>query len=567
VELVGVGTLFPFLSLLAKPDLIESNALLHSVYALGGFESVHQFLLWSGSVALGVFFLATVFLFLKNAYITRFCVRQTARVSVKMLEAYLRKPMLFHVESNSGALSKDVIGQSDQFTFGVLISVMTLFADGVILVVLIGLILWVDFKVGLTITLALGLILSLALVLARDRIHELGVRNDNANSARFAFCVQALQSIKEIKTSGKEDFFSGLFRRHAEEQAHCYASMFIFQLLPPAIVQFVAAAAVIGMALYYIATGVELSMIVPTLVMYAVAGYRLLPSVGKLANALSQLRQFQPVIGNISRVLGESVPVDRGVLPDRLEPCATIEFRHVCFKYPAAEKPLFEGLDLHLPGPGLTCFVGRSGSGKTTIADLLLGLLPAGAGDILVNGKSISTTAEPDWRAMFGYVPQSVYILDGTIAENIAFGIPTAEVDRDRLRRAVACCHLEDFVGSQSGGLDAPVGERGSRLSGGQRQRLGIARALYRDPPILILDESTSSLDGLSEQAIIRTLLELKSSRAIIAIAHHDSLARHCDRVIVLDEGGVVGDGPYQGLAESSPLFASLMSEMETVQQ
>jgi ABC-type multidrug transport system fused ATPase/permease subunit len=185
----------------------------------------------------------------------------------------------------------------------------------------------------------------------------------------------------------------------------------------------------------------------------------------------------------------------------------------------------------------------------------------------MINGKSFSTAAEAEWRAMFGYVPQSVYILDGTVAENIAFGIPAAEVDMAKLRRVVTSCHLDDFVGSQPEGLNAPVGERGSRLSGGQRQRLGIARALYRDPPILILDESTSSLDGLSEQAIIQTLLELKSSKTIIAIAHHDSLARYCDRIIVLDGGRIVGDGTYQYLAESSSLFASLMSEMELAVQ
>jgi ABC-type multidrug transport system fused ATPase/permease subunit len=306
IELIGVGTLYPFLSLLSKPELIDSNATLHRLYAYGGFENVNRFLLWSGWLTLAVFFLTSVFMFLKNAYITRFCVRQTARVSVSMLEAYLRKPMLFHVESNSGALSKDVIGQTDQFTFGVLISVMTLFGDGAILIVLIGLILWVDFNVGLVVTLTLGLILSMALVLTRDKMHKLGVQNDNANSARFAFCVSALQSIKEIKTSGKESFFSGLFRIHAQAQARSYASLFIIQLLPPAIVQFIAAGAVISMALYYIASGVELSTIVPTLVLYAVAGYRLMPSVGKLANALSQLRQFQPVIGNISRVLNSA---------------------------------------------------------------------------------------------------------------------------------------------------------------------------------------------------------------------------------------------------------------------
>ena len=322
------------------------------------------------------------------------------------------------------------------------------------------------------------------------------------------------------------------------------------------------------MALYYIAAGVELSMIVPTLVLYAVAGYRLMPSVGKLANALSQLRQFQPVIGNISRVLSASTATAEPAHSCKpIASCATIQFQEVTFKYPSAKQPLFKSLELAINGSSFVCLVGKSGSGKTTAVDLLLGLLPADAGKILVNGKSIDEVGECDWRTMFGYVPQAVYIVDGTIAENIAFGIPPADVDQEQLRRVVAMCHLEDFVDAQPEGLNAPVGERGSKLSGGQRQRLGIARALYRDPSILILDESTNSLDGLSERAIIETLLSLKKSKAIISIAHRGALARYSDRIILIDQGRIIADGTYENLSSTSPLFASMMSEMEIRKQ
>ena len=566
VELIGVGTLYPFLSLLAKPELIDTNNVLRSLFSYGQFQSVERFMLWSGWIALIVFFLASVFLFFKNAYITRYCVMQNARVSVKMLEAYLRKPTLFHTGSNSGALSKDVIGQSDYFSFGVLLSVMSLLGDGAILIVLIGLILWVDPKVGLVITVTLGLILSVALILTRDKMHELGLKNDEANSARFVFCGAALQSIKEIKTTGTEDFFAGLFRVHADEKARCVANVFMIQSLPPAITQFVAAGAVICLALYYIAAGAELSTIIPTLVMYAVVGYRLMPSIGKVAGALSQLRQYQPIIANISEVLDESIAVDAGAAARAVSattPLALIEFQDVAFTYPGSERPTIDKLQLLIQSNSFICLVGKSGSGKTTIVDLLLGLLPPATGEILINGQPAREVSEKSWRAMFGYVPQSVYIVDGTIAENIAFGTPPENIDWDWLRRVVTLCHLEDFIGKQAEGLNAQVGERGSKLSGGQRQRLGIARALYRNPSILILDESTSSLDGISEQAIIRTLLELRKSKTVISIAHRGSTVKHCDRIILVDQGQIVADGEFEELSRSSPLFASLMSEME----
>lgn len=570
VELVGVGTLYPFLALLNKPSLIETNDVLRFLFTHGRFETVDQFLLWSGWLALVVFFLANVFLFLKNAYITRFCVHQNSRVSVRLLEAYLRKPMLFHVGSNSGTLSKDVIGQTDQFANGVLLSVMTLLGDGVILFVLIGLMLMVDLKTGLVITATLGVILSTALVLTRNKMQKLGIKNDEANGARFIFCMAALQSVKEIKTAGKETFFAGLFRGHADELARCYANAFIVQMLPQSIMQFVSAATVIGMALYYISAGVELSMIVPTLVLYAVAGYRLMPSINKIAGALSQLRQFQPAIRNISKVLEESCAADAAGSPaigKQAVACASIEFRDVGFAYPGSEQVIFDHLGLTIEGNSFVCLVGTSGSGKTTLVDLLLGLLPPVRGDILINGESNHEIGERAWREMFGYVPQSVYIVDGTIAENIAFGVSPKDVDWNWLRRVVGMCHLEDFVGAQAEGLNAAVGERGSRLSGGQRQRLGIARALYRDPPILILDESTSSLDGISEKAIIQTLLELRKSKTVISIAHRDSLVRHCDRTILIDQGRVVADGAYDDLSSSSALFSSLMAELGTRKQ
>ena len=237
--------------------------------------------------------------------------------------------------------------------------------------------------------------------------------------------------------------------------------------------------------------------------------------------------------------------------------------RGIAFKYPGAEHRLFDALDLTIGGGSFVCFVGKSGSGKTTMVDLLLGLLPADAGNILVNGKSMRDVRENEWRAIFGYVPQSVYILDGTIADNIAFGVPASEIDRERLQQVVSLCHLEDFVDAQPAGLNAPVGERGSRLSGGQRQRIGIARALFRDPPVLILDESTNSLDGLSEQAIIQTLLGLKKRKTIISIAHRGSLARYADRIVLIDQGRILANGTYDALTLSSPLFASMMAETE----
>lgn len=565
VELVGVGTLYPFLALLSKPKLIETNAALQYLYTSLNCQSPSQFLFWSGCAGLLSVFVASLFMYLKMAYIIRFCVGQTARISVRLLDAYLRKPMLFHIERNSSELSKDVIIQSDQFTNGILVSVMTIISDGIIMLILIGLILTVDMQTGLVAMGVMGAVLGTTLVYTRNRIQDLAKKNDEANGARFVYCVGALQSAKEIKTAGKEDFFSGMFRRHAVEFGRSYANVSVLQLLPQSIVQFVAAGAVISIALYYLATGAELASIVPTLAIYAVAGYRLMPSFNRLSLSLSQLQQFRPAANNIRKVLAEYRP--RGAVAEAGGPAGiahpAIEFRTVGFSYPGSERPVFREFDLKIEGHGFVCLVGASGSGKTTLVDMLLGLLPPDQGEIRANGVSMREAGEQGWRNMFGYVPQAVYMIDGTIAENIAFGMPEAEIDREKLRRVVKLCHLEDFVDSHPEGLDFQVGEHGSRLSGGQKQRIGIARALYRDPPILILDESTSSLDGISERKIIEALNELSRHKTIISIAHRSSLVRSCGRVIFISHGEVEADGHYEALCRTSPQFLELMSELE----
>ena len=565
-ELVGVGTLYPFLALLSKPELIETNEILHSVYNYFQFENVTDFLLLSGWIALIIFFIATLFLFFKNAYIIRFCTRQNSQVSVRMLEAFLRKDMLFHIGGNSGALSKDVIEQSDQFTNGVLLSVMTLLADGLILIVLIALILLVDLKAGLVMTFVIGTVLIIVLEITRKKVHEYGVRNDEGNSKRFVFVVSVLQSVKEVKVSGKESFFANLFRIQANELARCYSNLNIIQLIPQSVMQFVAAGSVIGMALYFISAGVGIEIIVPTLGLYAVAGYRLMPSANKIAGAISQLRQFQPAIQNVSKVLGASSFhsnfSNKGICDSKCNFTA-IDFKNIKYQYPDTDKFIFENLSVSIACNSFVSLVGPSGSGKSTLVDLLLGLLKPMNGEITVNGKSIMNLGEDSWRKLFSYVPQTVYIVDGTIAENIAFGVSVEDIDWNWMQRVISLCHLEDLINEQANGFHASVGERGSMLSGGQKQRIGIARALYQDAPILILDESTSSLDGITEKAIIKLLHELSKSKTIISISHRDSIVRQCDRVIMIDQGQVLGDGTYEELLHSSSLFSSLMAELE----
>jgi len=570
VELIGVGTLYPFLALLAKPELVESNAVLKFLFDYGQFGDVRSFLVFFGGVALVTLLFSTWFMYYKHSFITRFCVGQTTFVSVRMLDSYLRKPMLFHVDNNSGALSKDVIEQSDQFTNGVIMAVMSLLGDGVILIVLVGLVLSIDSYIAIIFFVFFGLVFGIAMALTSNKIHSFGVESDATNGRRFSFCIGSLQSIKEIKTAGKESFFCYLFYLLTKKHAQCYSASLIIQQIPQSIMQFCAPGFIIGIALYFIASGDDLSTIVSTLALYAVIGYRLYPPLNNISGAISKIIQFQPVIDNITNTFAErhspflfeqeidqtSETVSETVVP-------TIKFHQVGFAYPRGEHAILDNINLTIESKSMVGIVGKSGSGKTTLVDLLLGLMLPDHGEIQLDGETIKQRGEDNWQKTFGYVPQSVYIIDGTIAENIAFGVSEEVIDWKKLERTIHVSDLEEVINTLPGGLNFHVGDRGTKLSGGQRQRIGIARAIYRNAPVLILDESTSSLDGFSEKSIIETLQRLKKSNTVITIAHRSSIVRQCDRIVCIDHGEIVADGDYQSLCQTSPEFVALMSEMD----
>lgn len=562
VELAGVTTIFPFLSLLSHPELGRTQPLLRRLYDLGGFTDDRAFIFWVGAVAIAGFIIANVYVFIKNALVMRFAIGQMGSLSSRILRHYMNKPYLFFIENNSAKIAKDVLIQSDMVANTVLLSWMTALSESFTLAALITLILWVDLTAGLVIVFGMGSIVAGAYFSIRRRIHTLGQASDEANGRRFAYCLETLGAVKEIKATETEDFFCRAFEPHAYEMAAVYTRNNILQSLPSYFVQSVAASFIIGLGLYEIHRGTELAKIVPMLSVYVVAGYRLLPSLMKFAGAISQLRQHRSVFDNVAALLEESdrlwtppaalrdIPLKGGLSLDE-----------VVFRYPGQTSPVFDGLDLKVAEGEFVAIVGTSGAGKSTLVDLLLGLLTPEKGRILVGGTPLDPALLPHWRRKVAYIPQSVFLLDGTIADNISFGIWPEHVDEARVRRAAETARIGDLVASLPEGYGSGVGERGSKLSGGQRQRLGIARALYRDPAVLIMDESTSALDGITESEIVQALEGLKGRMTVIIIAHRHSTVRLCDRVVLLDHGRVVDTGTYEELLTRAPLFGLLMSD------
>jgi ABC-type multidrug transport system fused ATPase/permease subunit len=561
VELLGVGTLYPFLSLISRPELVKTNTLLAGVYNYFGFTDIRAFLLLSGCFALVSFAAANLFLLYKNAYLVKYCIAQMARVSTCLLESYLHKPMSFYIQANSGAMTKDVIEQSDVFTNSVLLSVMTTVSEGIILSVLTLLLIYLDPAVSLLVIVFIGATLATLLALTKSRINHIGRSSDEANAARFSFVISALQAIKEIKTFAKERAFVKMFSALAGKLAALYSKVLLLQLLPSFLMQLIASSTVILIAMYYIMRGAELANIVPMLIMYGVVGFRVMPSLTKLANAVTALRQNRSIVENVCTLLFEKRLESRpsSATQEVIKDVPVIEFRKIGFRY-ADGKTVLKDVTFCVEPRTLVGLVGPSGAGKTTVADLMVGLLAPGKGEILLNGVPLREFSREALAHGLAYVHQSALILDKSIAENIAFGIPAGEIDWDKIRKVVKLSHLDTVVQEKADRFHAEVGERGGKLSGGQRQRLGIARALYVEPRVLVLDESTNALDAATESAVIDTLLELKKSMTVLVIAHSRSLISRCERILMLDHGTIVADGAFDSLMASSPQFASFMA-------
>ncbi|MBI3565975.1 MAG: ABC transporter ATP-binding protein [Elusimicrobia bacterium] len=462
VELIGVTTIFPFLSLLGHPDLVETQPLLRRAYQLGGFADVRAFIFWIGIGAIAAFVFANAYVFAKNALVTRFAVGHMDTLASRLLRHYMRKPYPFFIANHSAKIAKDVLVQSDMVANTVLQSWMTALSESFTLAALTLLILWVDLRTGLSIVLGLGAIVAAAYFVIRRKVFELGQASDDANSRRFAYCLETLGAVKEIKATETEEFFCRAFEPHARAMASAYTRTNILQTLPTYFVQAVTASFIIGLGLFHIRRGMDLTRIVPLLSLYVVAGYRLLPSLMKFAGAVSQMRQQRAVFDNVVARLAESDGLPAAPPPAPPLPFESgVEFRGVSFRYPDQAEPVFDGFDLTIAKNEFVALVGSSGAGKSTLVDLLLGLLAPDRGEIRVGGAPLTPALLSRWRRLVAYVPQSVFLLDGSVADNIAFGAWPEHVDRERIERAARLARIDELVRALPGGYDSGVGERG----------------------------------------------------------------------------------------------------------
>lgn len=534
-ETLGVISIMPFLSVLARPDIIQENPTFSWLFEWLNLGSNAEFITILGIASIVLVIGSSAFKTVTLHLVNRFTFLLRHSISARLLSSYLHQPYEFFLKYNPNELSRNVLSEVDQLHGGLIKPISQLIAQGTVVFAMILLLFIYNPWIAISAAGLIGLLYGAIYTLVRKRLGQTGKARQQANGQRFKTCNEVLGGIKDVKITHAADAYQKEFQYVSRKFARFQANAETLSQSPLYMVETVGYTGLIILALILMKQSGDISQVLPTLGLYGFAAYRLLPSAQIMYRGFAQLKFSSATLDTVSTHL--SLPSQQPK-PARtqLVPKQEIRLQGITFTYPSApNKPVLENFDLVIPANTSVGIAGKSGAGKSTVMDLLLGLLQPQSGRLSVDGIEINVHNLADWQTAIGYVPQQIYLADTSIAANIALGVSAEKIDMHAVKRAAKAAQIHEFIVNElPDGYQSMIGDRGIRLSGGQRQRIGIARALYRDPPVLFMDEATSALDGLTEQAFNNSLRTLEGNKTIILIAHRETSLQGCSTVISL---------------------------------
>jgi ATP-binding cassette, subfamily B, bacterial PglK len=565
----GIAAITPFFSVLGNPQLIGQQHWLNWLYVHGRFCTEHGFVVSLGILFVGVVIFANFINAAGALAMNRLALNIGHQLQTALFDEYLARPYLFHTRTNSSTLFNNVIYEVGRINNGILQNafiLITNIATGALIIVSV-LILDPAISVVLLLGLAGGY---LAIYLSvRRRLLHLGQTHSRAWSERARIVSESFGAIREILLLQNRHLFSEDFDRTTRDVAETTAHIFAVGQIPKHVMECTAVSVLVGVALLTNAQGGGMGSWLGELTFVAFAAYRLLPVLQQVFAATVRIRAdrgafdlIAPDLRRTRAVRSSAIATRVDRLPDtwwQQRPREEIRFKDVSFQYAPDRRWALDSVDLRIAVRSTVGFVGVNGSGKTTLMDLLAGLLLPTKGELQIDGVALNVADRAAWHARIAYVPQNIFLLDSSIAQNIAFGVLQNAIDWPRMVHAARLAQLEDFIASLPGAYEHRVGERGIRLSGGQRQRIGIARALYREASVLLMDEATTALDGLTETELISALGGLRGRCTIVLIAQRMSAVRCCDVIYQLDNGRVIGSGTHDELSRKSEKFQRML--------
>lgn len=568
LDMVGIASIMPFMSVLSNPDVVVSNKYLAAVYREMNFTSAESFLAFLGLSVFLLLLFSTAFKALTTYSLLRFSQMREYSISRRLVSGYLHQPYEWFLNRHSADLGKTVLSEVGQVINGSVVPVMQLIAQSAVAVAIVSLLIVTNPVVAASMVSGLGAIYATIYISSRRYLSRIGTERVRANRQRYQVTHDAFGGIKDVKIAGLEGALLKRFDDPAERFAKCQTASQVVGQLPRYALEVVAFGGMLSLAVYTIRLPGGMGAALPLIALYGLAGFRLLPALQQIYMHLSRIRFSGPALDRLHTDVSALPPFSEvsyaagtSKAPSLTDGLALVD---VTYRYPNAQREALRGLSMEVPAHSIVGLVGTTGSGKTTAVDVLLGLLSPQSGQLVVNGVPVSAVNLRAWQRMVGYVPQQVFLTDDTVAANIAFGVPADDIDHAAVERAGRVANLHEFVSTQlpQGYLTA-IGERGVRLSGGQRQRIGIARALYHDPEVLVLDEATSALDNLTEQAVMEAVNNLGHRKTIVLIAHRLSTVRECDMIFILEDGKLVDQGGYVELLERNARFRAMAGALQ----
>lgn len=563
IQTAGVASIMPFLGVLADPEIIHRNRWLDLLYQTLGFETSSAFLFFLGVLAFVVFMTGTLLQALNFWIVTRFTSMQQYHLSRRLMADYLRRPYAFFLTRNSGDLAKTVLQETGQAVSGALMPAMRLLSFSLLAAAVVILLVAIEPMLAVSVAVALAVIYGLIYLASRAWLTRIGKDGVDANRERFTTVAEAFAGAKEIRLLGREFDYLERYREPARRLAAHQANAQLLQTLPEYLMEAIAFGGVLLIVLYLMSNGGGIAHALPMIGLYGLAGKQLIPALQKIFSTLAALRFNMPAVDSVLKDLGDREG-SRSLFNPRspikpMAPLNAIYIKNLSYRYPGCDQRALHHIDLQIPARSTIGFIGASGAGKSTLVDLLLGLLGPEEGEIRIDDTPLHPENIRRWQAALGYVPQQIFLADQSVAANIALGVPDEEIDRDAVERAARLANLHNFIiNDLPKGYNTVIGERGVRLSGGQRQRIGIARALYRDPEVLVFDEATSALDNTTERAVMEAIHNLSGQKTIVLVAHRLSTVKSCDCICVMENGHVIEQGNWEELSDIGTHFRRL---------
>ena len=557
LEVIGIASVIPFISIVSDSNVIHSNKYLSFFYQYFSFNDDHQFLIATGAFLLGVLIISNMFKLFMSWVLVSFTTKSTHLIASRLFRLYLNQSYEFYINRNSSELSKNVLSEVARAMSGVVMPIMESISKFMIIFfIIIGLII-VDPIMAITSILVLSFVYVLVYMFVRKNLYNIGIKSTVAISDCFKTTNEAMLGIKELKLYGLESKFYKRFFSPSEKQGKYKAQSSIISILPSFVLETLAFGGIVLIIIILIGKNQTVGQVIPLLSLYALAGYRLLPALQAIYRGLTNTRYNLPAFN----ILIEDISIASTELSHHEKNIATlpfkdsIRFKNVCFSYSGSRAQVLNDINFVIQSNTTVGLVGSTGAGKTTVVDILLGLLLSKSGQVEIDQALLTKKNIANWQKNIGYVPQDIHLIDATIEENIAFSSYSSEIDFEKIAEVSKIAELSSFVEDLPNQYKTNIGERGVKLSGGQRQRIGIARALYRDPSLVVFDEATSSLDGITEENVMNSINKLNHKKTIVIIAHRLSSLKRCDIIYMLEDGNIADKGSFEELIEKNDKF------------